>query len=184
MVGMTSRYQQLLAKGRVKEAAAMAWGLIQAANLEAASFGEVAKDQLRRGDITGATQSIVGGLDYTPDGMGHRAVPGGIETYDVKTGRVTNFTKMDGQTALKIALGMSDGSMLFGALQKAATLVAPPDKDAQGRALREELTRLRIAREQQRLAAGPGGGRGGGRGAKAPAAKSAEAQELDKIFGG
>src|SRR6185436_4809225 len=101
------------------------------------------------------------------------------ETFDPRTGQVTARTPMDGQTILKIALGMSDGSMLWGALQKAAALVAPPDKDATGRALRDELTRLRIAREQQRLAQG-GGGRGGGR---KPADKAEKDPELDKLLG-
>jgi hypothetical protein len=173
MVGMMAKYKFLLSRGHVKEAASMAWGLIQSANLEAASYGKVAQDQLQAGDLNGARQSIAAAADWLPDGMHHRATANGIATYD-SNGRLVGHTNINGATALAAALGLADGTLLWQALNEAASSIVPKDKDAEGRELRNELTRLRIERERQR-----GSGKGGGGGT---ASVDPRYKELDEIF--
>lgn len=150
MIGMHAKYRELLRRGKPKEAATMAYGLIQAANLEAASMGMVARDQLQRGDMRGGMNSLVKALDHAPDGMVHKATANGINTYD-GNGRLTNQTTIDGKRALAIALNLADGSLMWEVLQNAVKSLTPPDKNAEGRALRNDLTRLQIEGARQRL---------------------------------
>lgn len=172
LVGMHAKFKILLKQGRAKEAATMAWGLIQAANLEAASLGMVARDQIQAGDVRGGLNTVGKALDLAPDGMRHRVVGNTIETMD-QSGRVTSRTPVDGQRALALALGLSDGSLMWNVLQSAVQLIQPPDKNAEGRALRNDLTRLQIQGAQQRLQKLRSTGQG----------NSVEAQRLAALFG-
>ncbi len=149
----------------------MAWGLIQAANLEAASLGMVARDQLQQGDMRGGLNTLTKALDHAPDGMVHKATPNGINTYDA-SGRLTNSMVVDGKRALAIALGLSDGSLMWNVLQNAVSSLSPPDKNAEGRALRNDLTRLQIEGARQRLSKLQSSGQG----------QSAEARQLGALL--
>ena len=133
----------------------MAWGLIQAANMEAASLGMVARDQVRQGDLTGARQTLAHAANWAVDGVTHKAVGNGIQSTDAN-GKTT-VTPVDGSRALQMALGLADGSATWGLLQNAASLVMPKDNNAEGRGLRNELTRLQIEGAKQKLAKGAGG---------------------------
>jgi hypothetical protein len=158
MAGMHAKYRYLLSKGRAKEAAQMAWGLIQAANLEAASLGMVARDQARSGDLAGSRQTLAKALDWAPDGTTHKASANGIDTYDA-SGRLVNRAAVDAKTALALSLGLSDGTLIWNALSSAAETLMPKDKGAEGRALSNELRRLQIEGAKRKLAGG--GGKGG-----------------------
>jgi hypothetical protein len=161
LVGMVGRYKELLRQGRQKEASVAAWGLIQAANLEAATRGRTALDQIRSGDRNGALKTATDGLGYLPDGMQHKPSPDGqsILTIDPRTGQVTATTPMNGQSILALAMGLSDGSMLWGALQGSVASLTPPDKDAANRARRGQLLDEQIIGARQRNARGVGGGK-------------------------
>ena len=167
LVGMVGKYKVLLSQGRAQEASMMAWGLIQAANIEAASYAKVAQDQMRSGDTRGATQSLAQSADNLPDGMHHRASADGrfIETYD-QNGQLVNRLEMNGRAALQLALGLADGSMMWDALQgtvSAYSAMTKPDRNATGRALDNEYKRRQIENADLRnakLRAGSGPGRG------------------------
>ena len=179
LVGMVGRYKELLRQGRQKEAATAAWGLIQAANLEAAVRGRTMLDQIKAGDNAGAMQTGSEALSYLPDGMQHKVGPDGKSflTIDPRTGQVTGTTPMSGQLMLQLAMGLSDGSMLWQTLQTVAASLTPPDKDAGNRALRGQLLEEQIIGARQRNArAGQGGG-------KAPQV-SGNASAADQILQG
>lgn len=158
MVGMHAKYKYLLSKGRAKEAAMMAWGLIQAANLEAASLGMVARDQINAGNLRAGYQTLAKAADWAPDGMKHVATLRGIDTYDANNQK-TSSVQLDGKRALELALSLSDGTAMWQTLQSAASLVNPADKGAEGRQLTNDLRRLQIEAARRKLA---GGGKGGG----------------------
>jgi hypothetical protein len=168
MAGMHAKYRMLLSQGRAKEAAQMAWGLIQSANLEAASLGMVARDQARSGDLAGSRQTLAKALDWAPDGTHHKATPNGIDTYDA-SGKLVNRSAIDGKTALALALGLSDGTLIWNALMSSAETLMPKDKGAEGRALSNELRRLQIEGARRKLNAPAKGGGGGGGGSASDA---------------
>lgn len=176
MVGMVGKYKVLLSQGRQAEASQMAWGLMQAANLEAASWGDVAHDQLRANNLPGAVNSIAKAADLQPDGMHHRPSADGrsIETYD-NSGRLTASTPIDGRTALAAAMGLQDGTMMWQALQQTVASMQKPDRNAEGRQLTNELRRQQIEgaklRNKKLASAGTGGG-----------GSSSAAQELAALF--
>ena len=178
MVGMVGKYKVLLSQGRQAEASQMAWGLIQAANLEAASWGDVAKDQIHANNLPGAVASIAKAADLSPDGMHHRPSPDGrsIETYD-NNGKLTATTPMDGRMALAAAMGLQDGTLMWAALQSTVASTQKPDRNAEGRQLTNDLRRQQIEgarlRNKKLASAGTGGGGGG----------SAAGAELAALFG-
>lgn len=165
MAGMIARYQVLLSQGRVEEAGKMAWGLIQAANLEAAALARTAGDAMRSGDTRGATNLIAQGLDYLPDGVNHKASPDGrfIITSN-EQGQVTGQTPVTPQLIMALVTGIGDGSMMWQALQQSVAswlaMKREPDRDAEGRALRNQATRNQLELQRQRIAKGnqPRGG--------------------------
>ena len=172
LAGMHAKFKMLLSQGRAKEAATMAWGIIQAANLEAASLGMVARDQIRNGDTQAGLKTLAQAADWSPDGKKHVATQNGIATYDAN-GNLTANTVIDGRRALGLALGFADGSamhnLIWDALKGSASLLNPPDKNAEGRGLVNELRRLQVEAARRKLAGG--GGKGGGESAQATALK-------------
>lgn len=175
LVGMVGRYKGLLAQGRMKEAQQMAWGLIQASNIEASAYAKVAMDQMRSGDQRGMVQNLAKSADHVPDGMVHRPGADGksIETYD-QSGKLVSRLPMDGRVALQLAMGLSDGSLMWQALQQTAESMKTPDKNAEGRQLDNEYKRRQIENailRNKKLAGGGGG--------KAVAAPSAAAARVD-----
>jgi hypothetical protein len=160
MVGMVGKYKELLNQGRAAEAAHMAWGLMQAANLEAAAYGHVALDQLRGNNLYAAVGTIAKAADMSTDGMHHRQNGLTIETYD-NTGKITAVTPIDGRQALAAAMGLSDGSLMWAALQQAASVGKKADVNAEGRQLTNELRRQQIEGARLRNRRLGQGGRGG-----------------------
>ena len=176
IAGMVGKYKVLLSQGRQAEASQMAWGLMQAANLEAASYGDVAADAYKAGDQRGVTSAVAKAADLQPDGMHHRPSADGrsIETYD-NTGKLTGVTRLDGQMALAAIMGLRDGTLMWQALQQAVASTQKPDRNAEGRQLTNELRRQQIegARLRNRKLASGGGGGGG----------TAAGSELAALFG-
>jgi hypothetical protein len=165
LVGMLSDYKMLLSQGRVQQANMMAYGLIQAASLEAASYGMVAQDALRSGDSVTALNNAVEALNYLPDGKTFKAGPDGrtIVAFDAQTGRQTGSAQVTPQQLLALITGVSDGSLLWNALQSSAAGLAKPDRNAEGRALTNTLRREQIEGARLRNAKLRSGGGGGGR---------------------
>jgi hypothetical protein len=161
--GMMSDYRVLLKQGRLEQANRMAAGVVQAANLEAASHGDVAMDQARAGNMQGAVQSIVKGVDYLPDGMKHTVSPDGryMITSDPRTGKVTGQTPIDGRFVLAAAMGLKDGTLMWNTLNAAAASLNK-DKDPAGRALSHDIKRAQleglILRNNRARTKGTGGG--------------------------
>ena len=177
IAGMVGKYKALLSQGRQAEASQMAWGLMQAANLEAASYGDVAADAYKAGDQRGVTSAVAKAADLQPDGMHHRPSADGrsVETYD-SNGRLTGVTRMDGSMALAAIMGLRDGTLMWQALQQAVASTQKPDRNAEGRQLTNELRRQQIegARLRNKKLASGGGGGGGG---------TAAGQQLASLFG-
>ena len=161
LVGMVSDYKTLLKQGRVKQANEMAYGLLQAANLEAASHGMVARDKMAAGDYRGAAESMITGLNYIADGVSQRISADGqsMESYDPRTGQVTARTPLDGRLILAGIMGLANGDLFWKTLQASAAHLQKPDTGAEGRQLSNELKRRQIALAEKRLNA-PTGGRG------------------------
>jgi hypothetical protein len=143
----------------------MAYGLIQAASLEAASYGMVARDALKAGDHVSALNSTVEALNYLPDGKTFKASPDGktITAYNAQTGQPTGSAQVSPQQLLALITGISDGSLLWQALQTSASALTKPDRNAEGRQLTNALRREQIEGARLRnnkLRTGGGGGRG------------------------
>ena len=166
IAGMTGKYMAMLSQGRVDQANRMAYGILQAANLEAAAHGAAGRDALARGDIQGARQAAVDGLNYIADGVSHRLSADGsmIESYDPRTGLVTGQTPADGRIVLATLLGLDNGTLFWKTLQASAQMLQKPDRNAEGRQLTNDLRRRQIAMADYRLAHPPQP-RGGGGGA-------------------
>jgi hypothetical protein len=163
--GMLSDYKTLLAQGRVEMANKMAYGLIQYANLEAASHAHVAADMVKQGNFAGALRNVAEAATYLPDGMTHRVGADGrsMETVDPRTGQVTATTPVDGRWLLAAIGGFTSGDLMWQTLgAAAATLKGSPDKGAEGRELNNAIRRNTLLLQDQRLrrSAGIGGGKG------------------------
>lgn len=144
LAGMISDYRTLLSQGRIEEANRMAYGLIQAATLEAASFGKSAMEMMRQGNFQTAAQQFIKGINYFPDGMTHTMAPDGRTVVTTNNrGEVTAKTIMTPQMLLQAVGGLADGSMFWQTLQAAAATVGK-DKNAKLRGLNERLRELQI----------------------------------------
>ena len=134
--GMLAGYRILIKQGRLEEANRMAAGLIQYANLEAASHAHVAEDQVRAGNFAGALRNVVAAAGYLPDGMNHAVGADGksIDTKDPRTNKVTANTPVDGRWLLAAIGGFKNGDLLWRTLQTAAETLKKTDKNAEGRA--------------------------------------------------
>jgi hypothetical protein len=149
-------------------------GIMQAASLEAAVRGRSALDKFKAGDVQGGRADTMDALSHTPDGRSHRMNPdGSVSTIDNNTGQVVGTVQLSGQQWLALAMGLSDGSLIWQSLQSTINLINPPDKDAANRALRGQLLQEQIIGAQQRNARG--GAKGGG---KPGPQRSAEADAL------
>ena len=178
LVGMVGRYKVLLRQGRMKEAGQLAMGIMQAASLEAAVRGRQAVDLFKSGDTQGGKNLVMDGLSHTPDGRSHKLNPdGSITSYD-SSGQPTGQTQMSGEQWLALAMGLSDGSLIWKSLQQTVAMLQTPDKDAEGRSLGNDLKRLQIQREQQRIAQGNAPRTG-----RAPAAPAPRSEAADAILG-
>ena len=164
LVGMMSDYKMLLAQGRVDQANKMAYGLIQAASLEAASYGMVARDALKAGDHVSALNNGVMALNYLPDGKTFKASPDGktITAYNAQTGQPTGSAQVSPQQLLALITGIADGSLLWQALQTSAAMIGKPDRNAEGRKLTNDLRREQIEGAKLRNAKLRSGGGGKG----------------------
>lgn len=174
LAGMMSDYKMLLKQGRVQQANMMAYGLIQAASIEAAAYGRVAGDQIKQGDYPGALKNVVAGANYLPDGLTFDVGPDGrsIVATDPRTGQVTGRSAITPHHLLAMVSGLSDGTLLWQTLQSAASTLTKPDRNAEGRGLSNQIKRNQISLQEQRLKKGQGGG---------GAAQSPAAAEFAKI---
>lgn len=159
--GLVAQYQFLVGKGRPDLAQKIAASVIQAANLEAGSYGMQAVDAIRSGNGQGAAQLVAKGLDMIPDNMNHKVGPDGKSiVVSNQQGQQTGTIPLNGALILKIAMGLSDGTMMWQALQAAAQYGQKPDVNAEGRALTNELRRRQIegaGLRNDRLRRGPQG---------------------------
>ena len=167
VAGMTGRYMAMLKQGRVQQANMMAYGILQAANLEASAHGAAGRDAIARGEYGVAKQHMVDGLNYIVDGVSQRLSADGqsVESVDPRTGQVTATTPLDGRIVLQTLMGLDNGNMFWKTLQASAQMLQKPDRNAEGRQLTNDLRRRQIAMADYRLAHPPaprGGGGGGG----------------------
>lgn len=163
--GMLSDYKTLLSQGRVEQANKMAYGLVQYANLEAASHAHVAADKVKAGDFHGALREIAAAATWLPDGMTHKVGPDGrsLITSDPRTDKVTAVTPVDGRWLLAAIGGFTNGDLLWQTLGAAAAqLKGSPDRGAEGRELNNAIRRNTLLLQDQRLRRGLATGRGGG----------------------
>ena len=145
VAGLTAQYQELLRRGRPDLAARIATSILSSASLEAAAAGAHARDLARSGNYSAAAQAAVEGLDYIPDNMNHKLGPDGKSiVVSNQQGQVTGRVPLTGPMVLQIALGLSDGTMMWQALQAASQYGQKPDKTAEGRELTNQLRREQI----------------------------------------
>ena len=161
LAGMMSDYKMLLKQGRIQQANMMAYGLIQAASIEAASYGRVAGDMIKQGNYGGALQNVVKGANYLPDGMTFSVGPDGKSIVATNaSGQVTAQQPVTPQQILAMVTGLADGTLLWQALQTSAAALTKPDRNAEGRALQNEIRRRQIQVLDKKIAGGTGGGGG------------------------
>ena len=179
LVGMLSDYRTLMKQGRIQQASLMAYGLMQAANVEAAVYGQSAMKLLQQGDTQGATQKMIDGVNMFPDGKQHVVnKDGSISVTDPYTGQVLHTGPVTGQQLLAGIMGLQDGTAFWNALQSAASMFQKPDRDAEGRALSNEIKRRQIQVLDKKIA---GGGKGGAAG---PSAASQSINQRIAALGG
>jgi hypothetical protein len=163
LAGMLSDYKMLMKQGRVQHANLMAYGLIQAASIEAASYGRVAGDMLKQGNPQGAIQNLVKGANYLPDGLTFSVGPDGKSLVATNgAGQVTGRQAVSPQQLLAMVSGLSDGSLLWQALQSSVAMLTKPDRNAEGRELTNQLRREQITGAQLRNKKLASGGTGTG----------------------
>jgi hypothetical protein len=157
--GMLSDYKSYLQLGRLEDANKMAAGLIQYANLEAASHAHVAEAAVKAGNFYDALRNVVAAASYLPDGMSHQVGADGrsINTIDPRTGQVTANTPVDGRWLLAAIGGFKNGDLLWHTLAAAAQSLQKTDKNAEGRALSNMIRRNTLKLQGQRLAKGAAG---------------------------
>jgi hypothetical protein len=175
---MVYKYNALSATGHVAEANQMAFEILQRLNVEAARAGGIAIDFLQAGNLDASLAALQQAHGYTPDGLKLAVAKDKSHAVmiDEFTGQPTTRPfVITPQFILGSAMGMRSGRGMWNALAIRAQQMAghgkTADKDAEGRALRNELTRERIRVLRAR---GAGGGRG--RGGKTLTDAEAEAQ--------
>jgi hypothetical protein len=158
---MMGTYEILTERGQTAAANQMAFEVIQRLNLEAARHGQVALQQLRQGDVGGATKTIAEGHRWSPDGKIMQTSPDGryIGMYDQFTGKPTSPPmRVTPQMILAGALSLSDGTGMWNHLASRAQLFLQAgkgtDKDAEGRAIRNRNNLLRGVRLEQMIRKG------------------------------
>jgi hypothetical protein len=152
----------------------MAFGLIQAASIEAASYGYVARDQFKMGDYKGALENAVAGANYVPDGVTFKVGPDGRTLVAMNgQGQVTGQAAVTPQQLMGMITGLASGQLIWQALQTSAAALTKPDKNAEGRALSNQIKRNSLLLQERRLAKPTGGGGGS---AMSPAAAEAAAR--------
>ena len=181
LAGMMSDYKMLLKQGRIQQANMMAYGLIQAASIEAASYGRVAGDMLRQGNVAGALDNVVKGANYLPDGMTFKVGPDGKSIVATNNaGQVTAQQPVTPQQILAMVTGLADGTLLWQALQSSAAMLQKPDRNAEGRALSNQIKRNNLTLQEMKIKKGMGGGAAAG-----PSAAASEiSQRLAALGGG
>lgn len=148
---MVYQYNALAATGHTAEANKMAYEVMQRLNIEASKAGGMAIDFLKEGNLQAATQVTQQGHAMTPDGLKmavHKDGSHGV-MIDEFTGLPTSEPfRITPRFILGAALRLANGTGMWNALAIRARQFAmagtKPDRDAEGRALRNELTRQRI----------------------------------------
>jgi len=183
LAGMMSDYKMLLKQGRIQQANMMAYGLIQAASIEAAAHGRVAGDQLKQGNYGAALNSVVKGANYLPDGLTFAVGPDGKSIVATNgAGEVTGQQPVTPQQILAMVTGLADGTLLWQALQASASALTKPDRNAEGRQLSNQIKRNNLTLQEMRIKKGLGGGGGGAAGPSSAASEIS--QRLAALGGG
>lgn len=163
---MVAKHKLLAERGQSAAANQMAFEVLQRLNLEAAENGSRAVEFARAGNSRAALDALTRAHDFVPDGVSFQHSRDGRSMVLVNeyTGQpLTPVSPVTPQAILKMALGLSDGSMMWDYLLSRAAQrpgAPKPDRDAEGRALRNEGTRLANELKRKKLAGG--GGKGGG----------------------
>jgi len=190
---MVYRYEALSATGHTAEANQMAFEVMQRLNLEAARHGGIALDFMQKGEYEAAITALQQAHAMTPDGL-KLAVSKDGQTgvmLDEFTGLPTSQPfRVTPQFVLGSALGLANGRGMWNMLAIRAQQFAhgksggtqAADKDAEGRGLRNELTRERL--KVLRGRGGGGGGRGGKKGTSMSEAEAEANARIQAIAGG
>lgn len=181
LAGMMSDYRMLLKQGRIQQANMMAYGLIQAASIEAASYGRVAGDQLKQGNYGAALANVVKGANYLPDGLTFKVGPDGKSIVATNNaGEVTAHQPVTPQQIIAMVTGLADGTLLWQTLQSSAAMLQKPDRNVEGRALSNQIKRNNLILQEQKIRKGQGGGGG----AAGPSAAATEVSSRLAALGG
>lgn len=171
---MVYKYNALSALGHTAEANQMAFEVLQRLNIEAARHGGIALDFMEKGEYEAAITALQQAHAFTPDGL-KLAVSQDAKTgvmLDEFTGLPTSMPfRITPQFVLGSSLGLANGRGMWNMLAIRARQFAHAgsgrggaqsvDRDAEGRGLRNELTRERLRVLKAR---GAGGGKKGGGG--------------------
>lgn len=175
---MVYKYHNLVGMGRTDLANQMAFEVVQRLNLESANHADAAVRYIQQGDMQNGLNATQRAHDFSPDGTKLAVSKDGKTMYIVSefNGNTSRPIQVTPQTLLAMAMGMRDGSGLWDHLAVRARMYLDTrkgaDKDAEGRAIRNENNRLRGELLRRKLAGGGGGGRrsgGGGSAAASPA---------------
>jgi len=139
-------YQHYVQTGQTEKANKAAFELMQYGAGESAKLGAAARDQLRAGDVNGATNNIVKALDEIPDGRKVTIGQDGKTAVwtDTRTGKVVGEYKFGPKELFDMALGLSNRSTYWNVIMQRAAMTNPGmQKDAKA-AREEELLKSRI----------------------------------------
>lgn len=159
---MLALYDFYARSGQSDKADRMAFELLQYSSMVAAMYGREALELARRGDINGATQSVVKAFNSVPNGQEARIENGRAVIYDQFNGQPQQEVPLDDpRLILTLARGFQDRGATFALIAARAQRVA---QKGQRTPLQDELTRSQIDLNRARLdkiKAGGGGGGGG-----------------------
>lgn len=162
VAGMTHVYAKALEMGDVAKANQMAFAIVQRANLEASVNGKAAIAALHGGDLKKGTEMMIRGHDWLPDGVRINMAPDGKSVIATDLEGKHQQLPLDGRWVMQAAMGLQDGSAMWNMINQHAAMVAQgakgADRDAAGRALRNQKTGLEIERLRRKMAAPTGGG--------------------------
>lgn len=173
LAGLVEVYKTRVGRGDIAGAGALAFGIIQRANIEAATGAKSALAKIQQGNIPGAAKDVAAAHQWVPDGTTMSISPDGrVATITDLQGK-SQQVPVDGRWVLAAALGMSNGSMMWTALNQHVAMLNK-DKNAANRQAQLEGIQLSNQLKRKKLAGG---------GAGAPAGGSFRAQLQNLVMG-
>jgi hypothetical protein len=179
---MVYKYEALQSRGLTAQANQMAFEVVQRLNLEASKWAGQAIDMAQNGNMAGAAHAFTMAHSFAPDGKSVAMTPDGksFQVQNAMTGEpIGHPFPVTPQFILAASMGLRDGSAIWNHLGQRAQMFTQAqkgqgqDKDAEGRALRNENTRMRGEILRRKL-----GGGGGGKAAPAGTPNLAEFNRL------